>query len=195
LVRGSFIILGYSLVLLVQFILGVTGNARLNLVLSVPGVVLAGFTAMYTAFLFAQAKGRDLWQNPSLPIHLLSQAVLAGSATFSILALFFPLPAVGLTIVHATLLASVALHLALIVSEMVIPHPTEDAKRAADHMFHGQFKGYFWTGLLGGALVPTVLSVFVASTALPVVASVLALIGLLAYEHAYVQAGQSVPLS
>jgi hypothetical protein len=36
-------------------------------------------TAVYTAFLFAQAKARDLWQNPLLPPHLVVQAVLAGA--------------------------------------------------------------------------------------------------------------------
>ena len=34
----------------------------------------------YTAYLFAQAKARDLWQSPLLPAHLAVQAVLAGAA-------------------------------------------------------------------------------------------------------------------
>jgi formate-dependent nitrite reductase membrane component NrfD len=37
-------------------------------------------TGVYTAFLFAQAKARDLWQNPLLPPHLAVQSVLAGAA-------------------------------------------------------------------------------------------------------------------
>ncbi len=35
--------------------------------------------AVYTAFLFAQAEGQDLWQSPLLPFHLVVQAFVAGS--------------------------------------------------------------------------------------------------------------------
>ena len=44
-------------------------------------------TAIYTAYLFAQAKARDLWQNPLLPPHLLIQAILLGSAVLLLAAL------------------------------------------------------------------------------------------------------------
>ncbi|QSO52362.1 polysulfide reductase NrfD [Alicyclobacillus curvatus] len=195
LVRGSFIILAYSLILLIQFVLGITGNTSADFVLSVPGVILAALTAMYTAFLFAQAKGRDLWQNPSLPLHLLSQATLAGSAVFSVISLFLPISSGALLTIHITLLASLLVHLGLLVSEMVIPHATADAAKAAKQMFRGQYKGFFWTGLIVGAAVPTLLSLFVVSASLPAAAGVLALLGLFFYEHAFVQAGQSVPLS
>lgn len=195
LVRGSFIILGYSIILLIQFVLGIAGNTSADVVLSVPGVILAALTAMYTAFLFAQAKGRDLWQNHSLPLHLLSQATLAGSAVFSIVSLILPVSSGAQLTMHITLLASLLVHLGLLVSEMVIPHATADAAKAAKHMFSGKYKGYFWTGLIIGAAVPVVLSLFVVSASLPAIAGILALIGLFLYEHAFVQAGQSVPLS
>ncbi len=195
LVRGSFIIAGYSVILLAQFLMGVTGAVGGGLILAAPGVVLAAFTAMYTAFLFAQAKGRDLWQNPALPLHLLAQATLAGAAVYSLLGLFLPLSAGALLIVHIALITSLAVHAALIVSELAIPHPIADAKRAAHQMTAGKYRGYYWAGLVAGALVPLALCVFVGVPALPLAASVLALAGLLAYEHAFVQAGQSVPLS
>lgn len=194
LVRGSFIIAGYSVILLIQFLLGVAGVTSGNLALSIPGIVLAAFTAIYTAFLFAQSKGRDLWQNPSLPLHLFSQALLAGAAAYMVLGLFLPMSAAAVQIVHYTFLAAVAVHMVLVFSEMFIPHMTTDAKRAAHHMIYGRYKSYYWTGLLLGAVIPFLLSWSSASAVLTI-ASLLALIGLLAYEHAYVQAGQSVPLS
>ena len=40
-------------------------------------------TAVYTAFLFGQAKGRDLWQSPLLAPHLIVQALPAGAALFA----------------------------------------------------------------------------------------------------------------
>ena len=39
------------------------------------GIILAVGVAIYTAFLFGQAEGRDLWQSPLLPFHLLVQAL------------------------------------------------------------------------------------------------------------------------
>lgn len=195
LVKGSFIIAGYSGVLVLQFLAGILGSSSFNLILSILGVVLGGFTAMYTAFLFAQAKGRDLWQNPTLPLHLFSQATLAGAAAYSIAGLFLKLSSQSLLIVHITLLVALAVHFVLVISEMVIPHTIEDAHRAANQMIYGKYKAFFWTGLIVGGLVPLALSFVFGVPALVVAAAVLALIGLLPYEHAFVQAGQSVPLS
>ena len=44
----------------------------------IPGIPLAILTAIYTAYLFAQAKARDLWQNPLLPPHLVRPVGAAG---------------------------------------------------------------------------------------------------------------------
>ena len=44
---------------------------------------LALGAAIYTAFLFAQSEGRDLWQTPLLLPILLAQAVVAGGAAAS----------------------------------------------------------------------------------------------------------------
>lgn len=196
LVRGSFIIAGYSLVLLLLLAAGVLDSGPLARALTVPGLILGGFTAIYTAFLFAQARARDLWQNPMLPLHLFAQALLAGAALFYLIGLAAPFgPAVS-AVVRSSLLIALALHLAMIVSEAVIPHPTADAKKAARHMIYGRFKGFYWTGLVLGAAVPLVLAILPgAGPAATAAASLLALLGLLSYEHAYVQAGQSVPLS
>jgi hypothetical protein len=55
-------------------------------------------------------------------------------------------------------------------------------------MTRGRFGSYFWIGLalsLAGGFAPW----------LGLAAAPLALTGMLLYEHAYVQAGQSVPLA
>lgn len=194
LVRGAFIILGYSIVLLLQFIAGISGSSVLAEALWWPGLILGTFTAIYTAFLFSQSKGRDLWQNPTLPLHLFVQAVLSGAAAFALLSIFMPLPDAALNLVRIILLASVALHLALVLSEAVIPHMTADASRAAHQMIKGRFRSYYWTGVVAGGILPFLLA-WASGSGMIELASLLGLIGLLAYEHAYVQAGQSVPLS
>jgi hypothetical protein len=65
-------------------------------------------------------------------------------------------------------------------------------------MVKGRYAAFFWGGVvlaLAGGLVPW-LSLFMEQDVLIGINAALAtLIGLLLYEHAYVQAGQSVPLA
>src|SRR5437870_3810721 len=81
LVKGAFIIAGYSLVLALHFLGSLKHSSSLQQWLMIAGIPLSILTAVYTAYLFAQAKGRDLRQNPLLPPHLLAQSLLLGSAS------------------------------------------------------------------------------------------------------------------
>jgi formate-dependent nitrite reductase membrane component NrfD len=142
--------------------------------------------AVYTAYLFAQAKARDLWQNPLLPAQLLVQALLAGSATLLLLA-----PALDTSAVRplSWILAGTSLaSLLLIWGEATLTHATAHAKLAASEMTEGRYAAFFWAGT--ALLAMGTLAVWGGPFA-----AVLALLGLLACEHAYVQAGQSVPLA
>ena len=80
LVRGGVIISGYGAVLALHFLSSLLGRADVPPALLWAGVPLAVLCAVYTAWLFAQAKARDLWQSPLLPPLLLVQAVLAGAS-------------------------------------------------------------------------------------------------------------------
>ena len=76
----------------------------------------------------------------------------------------------------------------LVWGETTLPHVTAHAHLATHEMTRGRFARFFWTGI--------VLSlVAVAAPWIGAVAVAFALLGLLAHEHAYVQAGQSVPLA
>ena len=73
-------------------------------VLLVLGSPLALLTAIYTAFLFAQAKGRDLWGSRLFGVHLAVQALLAGAAGFFLPSVFIPAKsgnAVGVSLLFA----------------------------------------------------------------------------------------------
>jgi hypothetical protein len=65
-------------------------------------------------------------------------------------------------------------------------------------MVRGRYASDFWIGIalsfLGG-LLPGLAVIGVLSTSIGLAAAPLALIGLMLYENAYVQAGQSVPLA
>ena len=229
LVRGAFLIAGYAAVLAVHLLAAVAGRPQLTRELIWVGLPLALLTAVYTAFLFAQAKARDLWQNPLLPPHLALQSVLAGAAVLAIAALFEPLQLVPLL---GILAAAGVLHLAVVAGECTLPHGTAHAHLATREMLRGRLCGWFWAGIVlaaagaalawsGAATAASGLAdaravaaagssasaaqagvgLFSAALAATVAvfagsaAAILGLAGLLAHEHAYVQAGQSVPLA
>jgi Fe-S-cluster-containing dehydrogenase component len=172
LVRGSYVILGYGLLLGLNVWLGLLGREAPRLLTSATAV-LAGATAVYTAFLFGQAKGRDLWQSPLLAPHLLVQALLAGAALASAEWLSWLLPLNGL----------------LVAAEVFGPHATEDAHRAA-RLIREDLR--FTTGVLAaGHLVP--LALLWSNPGLAPLAAGFALAGLLLFEHLYVQAPQELP--
>ena len=193
LVRGSIIIGAYSVVLAIHFLAGLIGLTSLLSVLSLVGVPLAASTAVYTGFLFAQAKARDLWQSPLLPPHFLVQAIMVGAAALVPAAVIMDSAAVR--VIAWVLAFSAAVHLILVLSETTLPDVTAHARLARHNMVRGRNAAFFW---LGGICVATaMLAPALAALApwLGVLVCPLALVGMLAYEHAYVQAGQSVPLA
>jgi Fe-S-cluster-containing dehydrogenase component/formate-dependent nitrite reductase membrane component NrfD len=151
--------------------------------------------AVYTAFLFAQAEGRDLWQSPLLPIHLLVQAAMLGAASFVLLS-----PLVGgaelVSVATTTMLVALALDLFVtLFGEFGVPHPSDVAARAAHEISHGKYAMQFWGGsIIGGHVVPFAL-LFLGMPIVAAVAAVLTFIGLYFYEHAFVMAPQEVPNS
>jgi hypothetical protein len=143
-------------------------------------------TAVYTAYLFAQAKARDMWQNPLLPPHLFVQSLLAGACALLPFAAWLDPYAVRPLLWSLGALSLI--HLLFIWGEVSIVHPTAHAHLAVREMTRGRYRAYFLAGI---AL--TVVGVFAPWLGLAAVPFALA--GLLLFEHAYVQAGQSVPLA
>ena len=189
LVRGGFIITGYGGVLAAHLGASTIGRADVTPLLGWLGGPLAVMTAVYTAYLFAQSRARDLWQSPLLPAHLLVQALVAGSAVV-IVALATgsgsgEIPGALQMCFRLTL----AIHIVLVVGEASMGHPTAHAALAAGEMVRGAYGHYFWVGLASALLG------FVAVGWSPVIAGGAALVGLALYEHAFVQAGQAVPLA
>ena len=187
LVRGSFIIGGYGGVVALYFLASLAGSTTARQVLAGFGVPLALAAACYTAYLFAQAKARDLWQSPLLAPHLAVQAAVAGAAVVLPFAAWLS-PGRAVTAVEVVLAIAAATHVTLVAGETTLPHVTAHAHLAAGEMVRGRFARFFWPGIALAAAA-------VAAPWIAVAAAPLALAGLLAHEHAYVQAGQSVPLA
>lgn len=185
LVRGGFLITGYGGLLAAHLGASWLGRADLTPMLGWVGGPLAAMTAVYTAYLFAQARARDLWQSPLLPVHLLVQALVAGAG---VLMLIVSDPSLAHPITNLFRL-SLAGHLLMVLGEATVPHPTAHATLAAKNMTVGAYAHFYWVGL---ALV--VLALVFAFSA-PVIAALSGLAAILLYEHAFIQAGQSVPLA
>ena len=186
LVRGAWVITAYAGSLVAHVAIAAAGGPVNQAALWAVGVPLALMTAVYTAYLFAQAKARDLWQSPLLPAQMAVQALLAGCATMGLLALGAGSPAAGAF--ARGLAAACTLHLLLVAGEVTLTHPTAHARLAVSEMTRGRYAGFFRAGVV-------LLLAGVAAPWLGAGAPVLALLGLLLYEHAYVQAGQAVPLA
>jgi formate-dependent nitrite reductase membrane component NrfD len=202
LARGAFILISYSGLCGVFWLAAVAGFPFVSSILLWPTVLVGFCAAAYTAFLFGQCEGRDLWQTPLLPAHLIIQAFLCGSAVLAILPDSFGGSTRALAAAVPTLIASLILHLLLLLGEVAMPHTTDNARYGARLMTHGLFARAFWGGavVLGGVVPLLLLLVGPLVFASPnrvvaAVASVLALIGLLIFEWCFVMAGQSVPNS
>ena len=102
LVKGADVLAGFAVCCTAWWIAGLAGAGGVLPVLLVPTVPLALGTAGYTAFLFAQCEGRDLWQGRMLLPVLLVQSVVAGAGAYTVLDLFIHLPEVNA--VHLSLL-------------------------------------------------------------------------------------------
>jgi Ni/Fe-hydrogenase subunit HybB-like protein len=209
-VKGAFIIAGYSLVLLIHFLASWLGSETLQQWLIIPGIPLSVMTAVYTAYLFAQAKARDMWQNPLLPPHLLVQALLLGSALLLLCCVWLEETLIDVVIrtidtarpetgfLLWVLAISTLIHLLMLWGEVSVGHPTAHARLAIWEMVFGRYKSDFWIGtalsILGGVL-PALAIFGLVSASVGVAGAPLALVGLMLFENAYVQAGQSVPLA
>ncbi len=195
LVIGTYFLMAYGALSVAWIVTGILGGPPLALTIAT-GVAAAG-CASYSAFLFGQGKGRDLWQSPLFFWHLIVDALIAGAATLVILGAGLGADR-GLQITVGHLLpAFVFVGLAMILAEVVLPHVSEDVKRVTRMLTRGKFRIRFWIFAVAlGAVAPIVLAlVSDGGVVLNVIASVLALGGLWAFEDLWVKAGQSVPLS
>ncbi len=224
LTRGAFILIGFTIVsglwLLVEFgfqagVFAPSIVQLLRLPLMAIGFVLAVLTAIYTAFLFGQAEGRDLWQSTLLPGHLIVQSLMLGSAGWLAVGAVASQGAAADTMPGAVsspwvafLVATLAVTLLVdlvitLLGEFGMPHASETAARASHEITRGKYARHFWGGsVLAGHLLPLIWLWLAwpaiqsgSGTASLVWVGLLVAIGLYLYEHAFVMAPQEVPNS
>jgi Fe-S-cluster-containing dehydrogenase component len=197
LVKGAWVLMGFGGLSTAILASRVLGWDRLADGMRWPNLIGGSLAAAYTAFLFAQCEGRDLWQNTRVLLpHLLVQALVVGGA---VLLPFVP-DAKLATAVAVLALVSHALGLL----ERHGKHETHNAKMAAALLptvpaWRGAKLSAYGTGLATTTLA-AMLAMLLAFTgsAHPAALALCALFvgaGLFLYEQAYVRAGQLPPLS
>lgn len=205
LARGALFLIGFSTLTGLWWALEVAGSMgwlSKDLVAGARGpllyvdALLAVGAAIYTAFLFGQAEGRDLWQSPLLPGHLLIQAVMAGAASLLLLGAVVDLPAELATLSRWTLgLTLVADLFVTLLGEFGMPHASEVAAQAAHSISHGRYRNLFWGGAIALGHAAPLLLLATGAPVLAGVAAVCTIAGLYAFEHAFVMAPQDIPNS
>jgi formate-dependent nitrite reductase membrane component NrfD len=208
--RGAYIITAYGAVLtgwlIVSFLDSRKGGSGDlvrktlddNLLLKIiepVGLGLALLTAVYTAFLFAQAKGRDFWQSPMLGLHMILHSLMAGFAVFLI-----ALPILDVNFGFRMVLiffaiAALVFHLVTLAIELTTTHTTDDAHRTVQMITRGEFSKPFWLGMIFAGNVAPILLLFTGQVWLFALAGVAILVGLWFAEDIWVKAPQRIPLS
>ncbi|MGI9641505.1 MAG: NrfD/PsrC family molybdoenzyme membrane anchor subunit, partial [Acidimicrobiia bacterium] len=196
LVKGAYVLMAFAAVSGLWFIAGVVEADGLIEVLAIPAALTGLATAGYTAFLFAQCEGRDLWQTPLLLPMLLARAVTAGAAAWLIADVFMDVPEPDA--IRWALLGGVSAVMVLSWMETV-SHGSRHVELAVHSMVKGEHGSLFWGGLTLGCALPFVLAIVAltgsGAVALSALAGLAALVGMFLSETAFVRAGQSVPLS
>jgi Fe-S-cluster-containing dehydrogenase component/formate-dependent nitrite reductase membrane component NrfD len=204
LARGAVLLIGFSTITALWWLFELGGllfdytSPVVQQIYMWVGLPFALGTAVYTAFLFAQAEGRDLWQSPLLPFHLVVQAFMMGGAMIALMDLFIAIPAALSRVAIITFVTALIVDLFItLIGEFSIPHASEVAAKAAHEISHGYYKNHFWWGSIAlGHVVPLAALLIGAlvggSALLGALAGLSAIAGLYLFEYAFVMAPQEI---
>jgi Fe-S-cluster-containing dehydrogenase component/formate-dependent nitrite reductase membrane component NrfD len=204
LVIGGYVLVIYGALLAVWIGALLLDVPALETPILILGGLFAAMSAVYSAFLFKQARGRVFWHSPLAPLHLLVQGMVAGSAMLMLVAAIdsamsrTSLPGSAWWFLTYELAGALVANSVLVAGELFLPEENIEKARAARLITRGIFKNLFWAGaIVVGSLVPFLIVVTGNGNSWQpaILASLCALAGVFVWEHIWVQAGQAVPLS
>lgn len=197
LVLGGYCLLAFGVAAVVWFAAGLLGAGAAMAWLAWPVALCCALVAGYTAFLFGQAEGRDLWQSRWLLPHLLAQAAMTGAGAMAVVAAIAGTGQAGTALIARTLLVAAVAHLLIAGADLGGHHATRNAEVAAHIILRGRYARLFWFGSVAPVAAAVVLAAVAwnGATWAAVLAGLLVQPALLAYETAFVRAAQDVPLS
>ena len=158
--------------------------------------IVAVVVAIYTAFLFGQAKGRDFWQSPTLAVHMLVHSFMAGAAALALVSGWSDTSAEWLNYLGVVMAVGIAVNLLTMVVELTMTHPTVDSHTVANMITRGRYATKFYVGVvLIGNLLPLALLLLGAGNWALLAASAAVLVGIYFTEQIWVEAPQRIALS
>jgi Fe-S-cluster-containing dehydrogenase component/formate-dependent nitrite reductase membrane component NrfD len=199
LARGSIVLMGFGALLSLQIAWGLLGSASglawaaLTMLTAIAGML----SAAYTAWLFAQSKGRVLWMRRGLALHLVVQALVAGSAVLLVWVVWLQPNVTLATVFNRLLVGSLALHIGITLLE----GRAAPARRAAEYhrvsrlITRGPFAARHWQAVLLGGFAPMLLLMVPGQASMHALVALTALVGLYFEEDIMVRAGQALPIS
>jgi Fe-S-cluster-containing dehydrogenase component/formate-dependent nitrite reductase membrane component NrfD len=195
LTRGAVVLMAFAAAAALLWLANASGNESLASGVAWPAAAIGVLAAVYTAFLLAQAEGRDLWQSPLLSWHMLVQSVVAGAASCLLISPLFDLDPEATRLVAGIFAAGLAVDLFLTVAgEFGLRHASVVARAAARMITRGRYAGHYWSSLAGGILLPLAIVLLARGSPYALAAAgAFALAGLFVYEWAFVFAPQRVP--
>jgi len=204
LVLGGYALAIYGALLGLWMIIPFIGLKVIEAPVMWTGAVFAILAAVYSAFLFKQARGRVFWNSTLVPWHLLAQTIAAGSAVMMIVFAIYTwkqgnrLGGPAFDFLRYEMIGSLIAHTVLMAGDLFMHEENVDKQRAARLITRGIFSKLFWgVAVIAGVALPVVALVTGAAQngIVAILSAMLALAGLFIWEHLWVQAGQAVPLS
>jgi len=196
LTRGGYAITVFGGILALQItaiLLHLSMVSHITAYLSLPVAILV---SVYTAFLFAQAKGRDFWQSRLLPLHMLVHSIMAGAAVYVVLQYMGLFTMTPPTFALNILSGAIITNLLILVSEFVMKHQSSDTVKTVQMIFRGRYATQFWVVAVGlGNLLPLALIFLMPERIALIVAAILTGIGIYVVEKIWIEAPQRIPLT
>jgi Fe-S-cluster-containing dehydrogenase component/formate-dependent nitrite reductase membrane component NrfD len=195
---GSYIIAVYAGVLVLWMLAPLTGIDAIETVVMCIGALAALMCAVYSAFLFRQARRRVFWHSALTPLHLFVQALIGGASALILVAVVNSwitgawLADDAFDVLRYELIGSLVAHGILVAGALVIQDENDDVDRARQLITRGTFRGPFSSVIAGGMLIPliTLATGLAEYTPIALGTSLLTLAGLFLWQHIWLQAGQ-----
>ncbi len=204
LVIGGYILVIFGAMLTAWLLIPFTGMFRAEGPVMFLGALSAAMSAVYSAFLFRQARGRVFWHSTLTPLHLLVQAMVGGASVLMIVIVADSIISgsrpvgPGWQFLYYEFIGALVANGVLIAGELFMPEENVERRRAVRLITRGIFRKMFWGGTVIIGLIMPLLALTsggAQSQAVAILTSLSALAGLFLWEHIWVQAGQAVPLS
>lgn len=196
LTRGGYAITVFGGLLFLQLAGLWIGWEQMAAIVGWINVPVAILVSVYTAFLFAQAKGRDFWQNPILPVHMLVHSVIGGAAALIVLRELHVIEMVFPLLAEQFLLGGLLVHLIVLLAEFVLKHGSPDAAKVSGFILRGPYALRFWGGVvLLGIVVPCVTLSLTPVGPVHAIAALVAIAGMYVVEQIWIEAPQRIALS